>query len=205
MVAAALLTAQTYLHPKEHEKSELYGKISIMIFLMLGTIAFAALQMIWYRKFYKKLIRSNRDIDVEIGGDLRRRSYLSVIGELDEENGERMSLSSWASRRRLSSSMQSVQNNNSVRRPRLHSERHKRPHKGRLEDALMRESSPPAQLRQQMTSRDCTIYYQPKLSDAYMYMNWADPKNKLHVSNVSRHHSSRHYPQLSLSELFPYQ
>ena len=82
MVAAALLTAQTYLHPnQEDEKSELYGKISIMIFLMLGTIAFAALQMIWYRKFYKKFLRSNRDIDVEIGGDLRRRSYLSVIGE----------------------------------------------------------------------------------------------------------------------------
>merc|ERR1711935_836789 len=108
--------------------------------------------MIWYRKFYKKFLRSNRDIDVEIGGDLRRRSYLSVI---DEEN-DRMSLSSWASRIRLSISQPSVAN----RRERLHSERHaKRPSKGRLEDALMRESSPV-----QTSRNDCTVYYQQKMS-----------------------------------------
>lgn len=89
MVGAALLTAETYLedYKKEMEsdkkhKETLYGKVSIMIFLMLGTVAFVGLQMIWYRKFYRKLIRSNRDIDVEIEPDLRRRSYLSVIGKL---------------------------------------------------------------------------------------------------------------------------
>ena len=47
---------------------------------MVGTVAFTALQMNWYRKFYKKMLRANREIEVDIDEDLRRKSYLSVIG-----------------------------------------------------------------------------------------------------------------------------
>jgi len=169
MVGAALLTAQTYLegYKKEGEsdkkhKETLYGKVSIMIFLMLGTVAFAGLQMIWYRKFYRKLIRSNRDIDVEIEPDLRRRSYLSVI---DEESPDHDSKTLHNAH-----SMQSININSlkrSARDSRHASGYRRQSSSNRLEDALMRESSPTPL----MTSRDCTIFYQPKLQEGYMYMN----------------------------------
>lgn len=51
--------------PESMENAYL-GKIAIIIFTVLGTGFFLILQCIWYRKFFRKLARVNRDIKLDI-------------------------------------------------------------------------------------------------------------------------------------------
>jgi len=71
------------LRDKNNEKSEFYGKIAILAFTVIGTVTFLILQIAWYRKFFEKLRRVNREIEVEIGENIKKKT-LSTIYEEDE-------------------------------------------------------------------------------------------------------------------------
>ena len=43
-----------------------WGKIAIIVFTVIGTVSFLVLQCNWYRKFFHKLARVNREIKLEI-------------------------------------------------------------------------------------------------------------------------------------------
>ena len=61
-------------------REEFWGKIAIVIFTIVGTVAFVILQVGWYRKFFEKLARTNRDIEVEIDNH-KKKTTLSTICE----------------------------------------------------------------------------------------------------------------------------
>ena len=46
--------------------NEFLGKIAIIIFTVLGTICFLILQILWFKKFFQKLARVNREIKIDI-------------------------------------------------------------------------------------------------------------------------------------------
>ena len=67
---------------KNNEKSEFYGKIAILAFTVIGTITFLILQIAWYRKFFEKLRRVNREIEVEIGENIKKKTLSTICKSL---------------------------------------------------------------------------------------------------------------------------
>ena len=63
---------------KNNEKSEFYGKIAILAFTVIGTVTFLILQIAWYRKFFEKLRRVNREIEVEIGENIKKKTLSTI-------------------------------------------------------------------------------------------------------------------------------
>ena len=63
---------------KNNERSEFYGKIAILAFTVIGTITFLILQIAWYRKFFEKLRRVNREIEVEIGENIKKKTLSTI-------------------------------------------------------------------------------------------------------------------------------
>ena len=63
---------------KNNEKSEFYGKIAILAFTVIGTVTFLMLQIAWYRKFFEKLRRVNREIEVEIGENIKKKTLSTI-------------------------------------------------------------------------------------------------------------------------------
>ena len=67
---------------QNNEKSEFYGKIAILAFTVIGTITFLILQIAWYRKFFEKLRRVNREIEVEIGENIKKKTLSTICKSL---------------------------------------------------------------------------------------------------------------------------
>ena len=50
---------------RSHENEAFFGKLAIIAFTLLGTAFFLVVQCAWFKKFYDKLARVNREIKID--------------------------------------------------------------------------------------------------------------------------------------------
>jgi hypothetical protein len=74
-------TPDDYPIPEDKEEENAYlGKIAIVVFTVIGTLCFLTIQCLWYKRFFLKLARVNRDITIDEKSRMTRA--LSTIRKL---------------------------------------------------------------------------------------------------------------------------